>query len=208
MTDFSDFKTSIAEWANRQDWSDALVTSFVRMAEQKLNQDLRVDRMLQTELGLVVSRCVALPDDWLQTDLVQMPSPSTPSGYSPWRYKSRDEFFNLVDKYAYGYYTYKGRSIYFGGTPDAVNGQECKLTYYAEVPVFSDIINSWVYTKYPNLYLFASLMHADLHAVGEENQAAMLKAQVEDVIQKLNSAHLISKASGSRITRTRTRTFG
>ena len=46
MTDFSDLKTTIAEWANRQDWTDALVTSFVRMAEQKFNAELRVNRMI------------------------------------------------------------------------------------------------------------------------------------------------------------------
>ena len=37
MSDFSDFKTQIAEWANRQDWSDLLVTSYVRGAEEKFN---------------------------------------------------------------------------------------------------------------------------------------------------------------------------
>ena len=37
MSDFSDFTTAIAEWANRQDWSSILVTSFVRNAEEKLN---------------------------------------------------------------------------------------------------------------------------------------------------------------------------
>ena len=35
MSDFSDLKAQIAEWANRQDWSDALVTTFVRMAESQ-----------------------------------------------------------------------------------------------------------------------------------------------------------------------------
>ena len=55
--------------------------------------------------------------------------------------------------------------------PDTVNGQTVKLTYYGEVPVFSDTQDSWVYTKYPTLYLYGSLMHADLHAVGEEDKA-------------------------------------
>jgi hypothetical protein len=208
MTDFADFKTAIAEWANRQDWTDALVTSFVRMAEQKLNQDLRVSRMIKREHALIASRCAPLPDDWLETDLIQMPNSSAPTGSSPWRYKSRDEFFNLTDNASYGFYTYKARNIQFGGAPDTINGQNCVLWYYAEVPLFADATPSWVYTKYPNLYLFAALMHADLHAVGEENAAAMLKAQVDDTIQKLNNAHLLSKASGSRVTRTRTRSFG
>ena len=66
MTDFSDFKAQIADWQNRQDWSDVLVTSFVRMAEQKMNAELRVSRMINSIDGLIASRCAPLPDDWLE----------------------------------------------------------------------------------------------------------------------------------------------
>ena len=208
MTDFADFKAQIAEWANRQDWSDTLVTSFVRMAEQKINQDLRVDRMIKKVNALIASRCATLPDDWLEFDLVRMPNSAAPTGSSPWRYKSRDEFFNLIDSRSFGYYTIIGRNVHFGGLPDTINGQSCRMSYYAEIPVFSDATSSWIYTKYPNLYLFAALMHADLHAVGEENQAAMLQSQVDAAIAKLNDQHLRAKASGSRVTRTLRRSFG
>ena len=48
MTDFSDFKTQILEWINREDFPDVLVTSFIRMAEQKLNAELRHNRMIKS----------------------------------------------------------------------------------------------------------------------------------------------------------------
>jgi hypothetical protein len=208
VTDFSDFKTSIAEWANREDWSDALVTSFVRMAEQKFNAELRVDRMIRFADNTVTCRCAPLPDDWLQMDLVKMANPNGADGYLPLRYKSRDEFFNLPDKWSYGYYTFEGRTLYFGGAPDATEGLDFTIAYYGEVPVLSDTIQSFIYTKYPSLYLHAALMHADLHAVGEEQNAGNMKQLTEDEIQKLNALHLRAKASGSRVTRTRTRSFG
>jgi flagellar motor switch protein FliG len=47
-----------------------------------------------------------------------------------------------------------------------------------------------------------------LHAVGEEQSAGAMKQLTEDEIQKLNAQHLRSKASGSRVTRTRSRSFG
>ncbi|HEX5211628.1 MAG TPA: hypothetical protein VFW22_07835 [Pseudolabrys sp.] len=211
MTDFADLKTSIAEWANRQDWSDALVTSFVRQAEQKLNAELRVDRMIQFDEALVASRCAPIPDDWLEfvSDAgVKIANKNAADGYLPLRYKARDEFFNLNQNWAYGYYTIQGRQIFFGGPPDTVDGITYKIAYYGEVPVFADDVPSWVYAKYPNLYLFCALMHADLHAVGEEQNAANLKSLAEDMIGKLNADHLRSKASGSRVTRSRTRSFG
>jgi len=208
MSDFSDFCAQIADFANRQDWSANLVTSFVRMAEQKFNAELRVDRMVAFAEGQIMDRCALLPDDWLEMDLVKVENSNGADGFLPARYKSRDEFFNLSDKNSFMYYTLEGRQMYFGGTPDDIEGVAYQIMYYGEVPVFSDTVTSWVYTKYPTLYLFGALIHSDLYAVGEEPKAAQLKQFVEDQITKLNSVHLKAKASGSRLRRTRVRSFG
>jgi hypothetical protein len=215
MSDFSDFTTQIAEWVNREDWSPALVTSFVRMAEEKLNAELRVSRMIKVATNTVTLRCGALPDDWLAFDLVLIAStaaandsPIAPGGWLPIRYKARDEFLQLPDKWAQNFYTIEGRTIFFGGTPDDIEGVQFQIYYFAEVPVFSDTVDSWVYTKYPNLYLSAALMHAYMHAVGEETQAVGAKQLTEDTISKLNDEFRIARASGSRLTRTRVRSFG
>jgi hypothetical protein len=208
LTDFSDFTSAIAEWANRQDWSPTLVTSFVRMAEQKFNAELRVDRMICNAQNTVTQRCATLPDNWLAMDLVQVENPSVPSGFAPIRYMARDEFFKLPDKWAVRYYTIEGRTIFFGGTPDDIEGLGYQIAYFGEVPVFSDTQQSWLYTKYPSLYLHAALMHSALHAVGEEQSAGNMKQLTEDEIQKLNALYLRSKASGSRVTRPRGRSFG
>ena len=210
MSDFSDFKTAIAEWANRQDWSDILVTSFVRNAEEKLNAELRIDRMLSATDALIASRCAPLPDDWLEMDFVRLAWTADyyPSGFAPISYKPREEFFSTKDQDAIGLYTIEGRQIFIGGLPDMVNGQTVRLDYYAEVPVFSDTQDSWVYTKYQSLYRYAALMHADLHAIGEEQTSSMLKQLCEDMITKLNANWRFARASGSRLARTRVRSFG
>jgi hypothetical protein len=208
MSDFADFKTQIAEWSNRQDWSDVLVTSFVRMAEAKLNEELRHNRMICSAINTVTDRCATIPDNWLEFDLVLMASDQVPGGWKPIRYKARDEFFKLPDKWALNHYTIEGRTIFFGGTPDDVEGIQYQIYYFGQVPVFADDQDSWVYTKYPSLYLSAAMMHAYMHAVGEEAQAAAAKQLTEDQIQKLNVEHNLAKASGSRLTRTRVRSFG
>jgi len=208
VTDFADFKSQIMEWINRQDFSDVLVTSFVRMAESKLNQELRVALMIQMDDGIITSRCAQLPDDWLAMDLVRVANENGADGFLTARYKARDEFFNQRDTHTWMYYTMVGATIFFGGTPDPIDGTEYKIAYYGEVPVFSDTQTSWVYTKHPNLFLSAAMMHAFLHAVGEEQNAANSKQLAEDMIQKLNAAHLGAKASGSRVTMPRHRSFG
>ena len=139
MSDYSDFKSQIAEWMNRADWSDNLVSSFVAMANQKLNAELRIADMIQFDEALITSRCAPLPSDWLQLELVpNRQFKRIPINFLPIRYKSRDEFFNTTDNWMYGFYTIQGRQIFIGGAPDTVNGQTVKITYYGEVPVFSD----------------------------------------------------------------------
>lgn len=208
MSDFDYFITEIRDWANRSDWSDTLVTSFIGMAEQKLNQDLRVKEMIQFDFGISFDRVAELPSDWLKMELVFKQNASGANGFLPVRYKSHDEFFNLTDRHAQNYYTIVGTSLYFGGTPDLVSGVEYQIYYYGMVPVFQTDTVSWVYTKYPSLYLFAALSHSNLYTHGEEDKAALMKTQVEDMIAKLNSQWLVSQASGSRVTMPRRRSFG
>jgi hypothetical protein len=215
MSDFGTLKTSIMDWANRQDWSDALVTSFIRMSEQKFNQELRVKSMIKHEIAQIGSRCGQLPYDWLEMDLVRIESPLSADGFMPIHYKPRDEFFRATtrDDQSSGamtnrYYTIEGTEIYFGGVPDKINGTTYKIAYFAEVPVLSDTQSSWLYTKYPSLYMYGTMMNAAMHAVGEEQSAAIWKNLCEDTIGKLNKEYLLSKASGSRVTRSRLRSFG
>jgi hypothetical protein len=208
VSDYTTFVATLKDHANRDDWSDDLVAFFIRQAEQKFNAELRVSRMIQSDDALIASRCAPLPDDWLEMSLVRIANDAAADGFMPIRYKARDEFFNTPDKWAVNFYTIEGRQIYIGGTPDAVNGQTIRITYYGEVPAFSDTVDSWIYTKYPNLYLSAAMMHAYMHAVGEETQAALAKQLAEDEISKLNDEWRMAKASGSRLTRTRTRSFG
>ena len=87
-------------------------------------------------------------------------------------------------------------------------GRRFQIDYYQLVPVFFEHAPSWVYTKYPGLYLNTALYRAALHAVGEEQTAANYKQMSDETIQKLNAAHRYSRASGSRLSRTRTRSFG
>lgn len=220
MTDFADFKTQIAEWANRGDWSPELVTSFVRSAEEKFNAELRVRRMIKAAEDTIDHSCAALPDDWLESDFMLIESDNAPQGWMPIRYKPKDQFFREPNvpifpagswhsKSTSGYYTIEANTIWFGGTIDARDGTTFRMFYFGEVPVFSDEVNSWIYTKYPSLFRSAALMHADLHAVGEEDKAGGLKMLVEDQIKKLNDDYRLAKTSGSLLAKGRSgRSFG
>jgi hypothetical protein len=205
---FSTFIATLQDWANRSDWSLDLVTSFVRDAEAKFNAELRVRQMLQFDEALIINRCAPLPDDWLEMEFVRIQDSCAPDGFSPIRYRARDEFFRQQDDPRIRNYTIEGNQIYFSGPPDDINGITYKLVYFGEVPVFSDTVDSWIYDKYQSMYRNAAMISANLHAVGEEQNAANVKQLCEDAIGKLNAAYQYAKASGSRLARARVRSFG
>jgi hypothetical protein len=175
--------------------------------------------MIATDVATIVSDCAPLPDDWLEFDMVWIANVNLPTGWQPIRYMPRDEFFRKqatpssnvgyqTNRTTYGYYTIEGRQIYFGGPIDPVNGVQFQIAYYQEVPAMEVVGSSWIYTKYPRLYLFAALSNADFHAVGEEQTAILLGQETDKMIAKLNANHQMAKASGSRLARTRVRSFG
>jgi hypothetical protein len=219
MSDYTIFCAQIADFANRQDWPQSLVASFIAMADQHLNTNLRIGQMIATSQNTVTCGCAPLPGDWLETDLLLMASASTPTGWVPLTYKARDEFFRLPatpysGTYVQNYnstwlnYTIEGLTIYFGGAPNEVEGTLFQMNYFQQVPVMANVGSSWVYSQFPRLYLLAALMNAGLHAIGEEQTWMLYGQQVDKMIQDLNAAWLRAKASGSRLRRTRVRSFG
>ena len=134
MTDYSDFTTQIAEWANRADWASVTIAGFVRQAEEIFNRDLRIDRMLSANDALIASRCAPLPDDCWPRDGPGAGSPSLrsayyPSGFAPIVYKPRAEFFATQDECAVGVYTIEGRQKSSSAAcPTPPTGRRCGST--------------------------------------------------------------------------------
>ena len=211
MTDFADFTTQIAEYANRQDWSSVVVTGFVRQAEEIFNRDLRIDRMLQADDALIASAarpCLMIGSRWTWCGSPSPRRPITPRALRR-SSTSRGPSSSPLRTNAQLAFTPSraGRSS-SAACLTASKDRRFRIDYYQEVPVFSDTTPSYIYTKYPGLYLNTALYRAALHAVGEEQTAANYKQMSDETIQKLNAAHRYSRASGSRLSRTRTRSFG
>ena len=126
--------------------------------------------MIQMDDGLIASRCAPLPDDWLAMDLVRVANGSGADGFVTARYKSRDEFFNQTDKNTAMTYTLVGTQIFFGGTPDPVNGTVYRLAYYGEVPVLSDTQTSFDLHQVSEPLSVAALYHADSMLLGRSSR--------------------------------------
>lgn len=201
MTAISDFCNTIRSWLNREDYDDALVTSWVRMAEERLNEKLRIDYMVQIDTAVIAAsaRQVPLPTDWLSAELIMCDG-------VPYRYEPRDPFYGRGAEKSRKMYTISGRYIIFGGPIDSVAGMDAELHYYGKVPVLG-ANPTWLSTNYTELLTMATLSVAYAYGL-EEERALQYGAVVNSKIDALNNDHLMTKASGSRLTRKTGKGFG
>ena len=166
------FMNQARDWANRQDWTDQLVEDFLYMAQEKLNSELRVDRMIQFDQALIVDRwqrrCRTTGCRWSWSGSITPMCRMALCGFAT-RAGTSSSRLPIVGCNGF-YNAFRGGRFSLAASPDTINGQTLKITYYGEVPDFIQDDSSWVYQKYGTLLLNATMMAAYLHAVGEEDK--------------------------------------
>ena len=207
MSDFSDFKAQIADWINRQDcqrYSD--VTGFVRDAEAKLNAELRIDRMIQTDDALIAARCAPLPDDWLEMDFVRLAVVVglLPVGLRADRLQAAGRVLRHPGRM-------RGRNLHHRGPADLyrrparhdrrADGADRLLRRGAGLFRRAGSVGST-----PSIPVSISMPRLSRRPPRGWRGAdgRQLEADVRRDDQKLNAPHRYSRASGSRLSRTRT----
>ncbi len=182
---YAGLKSTIPLWLQRDDLDD-LVPDFIALAEVRLNDRLRLASM-ETEVTItlaaggssvltdeetgdilisestgdqlvdeVSSTAGGLPSDFLEARLVQA-NTSVPGTVlrlvSPARAK---ELYGTLVGYP-DVYTITGLILRVYPSTDAT----VDLIYYARIPALSeDNPSNWLLTKYPQIYLYASLLEA------------------------------------------------
>ena len=93
----TDFMTSLREWTDDQDLSDTMLLSWIAMAEERFNNELRAREMVQIRGIMLADQCVPLPADFLELISVRYLDGGLPLRYiSPdefWRVRSASEFY-------------------------------------------------------------------------------------------------------------------
>src|SRR4029453_6650348 len=201
MTALSDHCNTIRDWVNLGSdvYPDSVVTSWIRMSESILSKELRCKEMLQIDTGLLFDQRLLLPSDWRQLDFVRIVDGRG------LRYVPRDDFYNpdLVNDQE-NCYTLSGDYLICGGV--GAEGLRVELHYYQDLPPLGDTI-TWPLVKYPMLLTLKPLAVGSTYAF-EDERGDRWEAQSAQLIDDINEEHRLSKASGSRLTARRRRSFG
>lgn len=201
MTALSDQCTVIRAWLNRdaEDYPDALVTSWIRMAESRISRTLRCADQIDVDYAEVTIDRVLFPMDWLDLDFVRV------IDGEPLEFLDRTTFYRKPLVSQIRYYTITGNWLVVGGPPTEEATREIEMSYYASVPPL-EASNTWLQTKYPDLFLMATMVAASAYGV-EDERATGFDASVKAAIQEINDQHSMAKASGSRLRRRTTRGY-
>lgn len=212
MTTFlADKCTEIRNWfaIGSDVYPDAIVTGWIRMAEEYLSTALRVKHMIQIDTNNVIDERVPLPLDWQEIRLARL----LPSG-GVLRYQTPDAFYNpeFEEPPASPYpgrnkrYTILGNFLIVGGAGLATP-QPVELTYYQDIPPLVDATNNWINKYHPTVYTLKILHIASLYAI-EDERSMIWDKEVTRNVNEMNAAHKVDMASGSVLMQSRRKSFG
>jgi len=197
---YGGLKTAVADWLDRADLT-ARIPDFVSLATVTLNKVLRTRRMTTTATVAMVAgtRYSTGPTDMIEPLFVTLTDEDNPlEQVSPqqlvalrrFRFRAQGipRFFALL-----------GGRIEFVPTPLASGSID--FAYYQAIPALvADGDSNWVLTHEPDIYLYASLLHAAqfLHdAAAVQRYEALLTQAIGGANSTADNTQMDGKAAGA-----------
>lgn len=159
ITTYSELKTAIADFLNREDLTSVIPT-FIALAEAQMQREIRHYRMMRRSEGQIDSRYSPVPTTWLETIRLHI------VGNDSYRLEltSMDDMLQLREE-TNGiagrptHYAHVGENIEVFPNPDGE--YDIELLYYERIPALSDTATSnWLLEVAPDAYLYGALVQA------------------------------------------------
>lgn len=202
---YDGLKAEIADWLNRADLT-ARIPTFIKLAEARMNRDLRVREMETRSTATISEQFLALPTDFISMKQFQLnATPTAPLFYVPAHELDRirrDRHDTTGQPQAF---SIVGSEIEVAPAPDA--SYEAEMVYFAKVTPLDDTNTSnWVLEKHPDLYLYGSLLHAAPFLHGDE-RIPVWRSFVDEVMEQLRLSDERSRAGNTPL-KARIRPYG
>ncbi len=151
-------------WLNRDDtdYPDALVTTFIRMAEADLSDSLRCSDMIAIDTATVDDGRILLPSDWRELDFVR------DVDNFPLEFADRTTFYAKSADAQLRYYSITGNYLLATTPPVSTSPRNIEISYYEAITPLVDA-DTWMQTKYPNLFLPAVMVAASAYGVEDQS---------------------------------------
>jgi hypothetical protein len=191
ITTYTELQSAIGNWLDHSLFT-ARIPEFITLFEATANRRLRV-REQETSTSLTVTSGTAtLPTDylgWRRATMASSPKIEleyVEPSYLQWAFPSNTGGDPLV-------FTIEASSIYIR----PVTSDNLTFLYYAKVPALSDSNpTNWLLTAHPDLYLFGSMVEAELFGVND-SRAPLWKARRDEIFDEIERLATKSRGIGA-----------
>lgn len=156
---YSTLKSSIADFLNRDDLTSVIAT-FIRLAESRIDRELRHWRQEKRSLAELDAQYSAIPADYMAPIRLQItdnPTSEVAPISTAQMLQLRGDRNDRVGRPTH--YALTAGSLELYPTPDMV--YNASLVYYARVAALTDTnTTNWLLTEAPDAYLYGALVHA------------------------------------------------
>lgn len=167
IVDYPSLQTAVTNWLHRSDLS-TFVPDFIALAEVQLSVDLDTQwQWTQVALSTVANNSsLTLPTDLFELKrLTVVSSANSTLVYMP--PEAFDATYNGNDASQPESFTMLGMTAELGPMPDAVYTVNC--LYKQRIPSLSaGTTTNWLITNFPNLYLWGSILSAQVYLQNDE----------------------------------------
>ena len=166
LSNYSELKSSVADWLNRTDLTTAIV-DFITLAEAQFNKEIRNRKMIKRATATIDSQYSAVPSDWLQTvDFVIESNPIVTL-----EFVTNEKLDTLRETYTSSgtpeFYTIVGQELEVLPVPDSAT-LTGELTYYSKIPNLTDTATTnWLLNSNPDIYLYGTLLQSAPYLVDD-----------------------------------------
>lgn len=195
LASYAELQATMADTLNRDDLT-AVLPTFIRLAESRIDRDLRHWRQEKRSTAQLDTQYSAIPADYLRPIRLQILDGST-NAVEPistaQMLQLRGDNYDQTGRPTHYALTAGGLELY--PTPDVAYNSS--LVYYARVPALSvtNTVN-WLLTEAPDAYLYGALVHSAPY-LKDDAKIAVWDGLYKAAMDNLNASSQEAKYGGS-----------
>ena len=186
LSTYNDLKSAVADWLNRSDLTSR-IPDFIALATARISRDMarvRHPRAIARATASVTSNYAPLPADYIAMyQLMDQDNTVVLEYVTP--DQSRELLADTGVTAGAFYFTILGNTIRIIPPPSATSPNALDQWYYARLTALSDSVQeNWVLTRYPDLYLYGSLIHSAPYLKADE-RISVWEGAYQKILQEL-----------------------
>jgi hypothetical protein len=181
ISTYAELEDAVENWLHRSGLGDR-TAEFIVLGEARIGREVKAREMEQRVSSTPTDTSESLPSDFVSMRAIRIKG-----GTIGWLdYMTPDEFFNTTASSSSSTqkkYTIFGDEIIFPITPPG----DIELWYYKKLAALSSATNT-LFTRNPDLYLYAALSEASLFLSSTDKKLAMFEGKYQSIKDSVNTA--------------------